>query len=87
MIFQVPSGFNFLQTVDMFIKCHKVFHIKYNPAFVKLMHFIDYFIFNDKENKEIDVTVAMRKISEKLAVSELNEIATNESEIAESLKA
>lgn len=59
----------------MLFKCHKIFHLQYNAAYVKLMHFIDYFIFGDKENSEIDLTITMRKISEKLNVSELNECA------------
>ncbi|XP_055309647.1 uncharacterized protein LOC129573285 [Sitodiplosis mosellana] len=73
----IPNGFNSLKVIDMLFKCHKVFHLQYNPAYVKLMHFIDYFVFDDKENAEIDVTVSMRKISEKLNVSELNERAIN----------
>lgn len=59
----------------MLFKVHKVFHLQYNPAYVKLMHFINYFLFDDKENAENDVTIVMRKIAEKLNVSELNERA------------
>lgn len=67
-VLQVPSDFNFLKAFDMFFKCHKVFHIEYSPSFVRLMHFIDYFIFETKNNKEIDLTITMRKIAEKLHV-------------------
>lgn len=68
MKLQVPSDFGFLQTFDMFFKCHKVFNLKYNPSIAKLMHFIDHFMFGAKENEE-DVTVTMKKVAEKLNIS------------------
>lgn len=68
---QVPIDFNFLKTFDMFIKCHKVFHLDYCPAFNKMMYFIDYFLFENKNDNEAYITVTMRKLAEKLNVSDL----------------
>lgn len=34
------------------------------------MHFIDYYLLEDKENKEIDLTVNMKKVSEKLNIAD-----------------
>lgn len=67
--FQMPIDFDFKKTFDMFLKVHKVFHLNFCPAFVKLMQFIDYFVF---ENKCDDQTTAtMRKLAEKLNLSNL----------------
>lgn len=59
----------------MLFKCHKVFHLDYNPAFVKMMHFIDYYVFENTEDDEIDITTTMREIATKMNTSELNEPA------------
>lgn len=53
----------------MFFKCHKVFNIEYQPSIIKLLHFIDYYLFEEKENDYIKITVAMKRISEKLKIS------------------
>lgn len=55
----------------MFLKCHKVFNLQYHPGIVKFMHFIDYYLFEDKENTEIDITVTMQKTADKLNVFDL----------------
>lgn len=73
----VPTDFNFVKTFDLFFKCHKIFHLQYNSAFVKLMHFVDYFLFEDKSNIENDITVTMRKIAEKLNISDSSECVSN----------
>lgn len=68
----VPNDFDFVKTFDMFFKCHKIFHLQYDIAFGKLMHFINYYLYDDVENPENDITVTMKKVAEKLNVSDLN---------------
>lgn len=74
---QIPCGFDFLKTFDMFFKCHKVFNVAYHSGIVKLMHFIDYYLYEDKENAEIDITVTMQKVSEKLNICDLSNDSDN----------
>lgn len=40
-----------------------------------MMHFIDYYVFENKGNSELDITAMMRKIAEKISISELNQRA------------
>lgn len=75
---KVPGSFDSLMTIDMFFKCHKVFNIQYAPGTVKLMHFIDQFIFGG-ESKEIEITQTMKKNALKLNIpSAFREEANNE---------
>lgn len=41
------------------------------------MHFIDYYLYEDKENAEIDITVTMQKVSEKLNICDLSNDSDN----------
>lgn len=73
----MPIDFDFLKTFDMFIKCHKVFHLDYCPAFNKMMYFIDYFFFDNKSDNEKYITVSMKKLADKLNLSDLLSNKTN----------
>lgn len=61
---QVPIEFDFLRTMDLFMKIHRVFHVYYNPALKNMFNFIEFFIFNQKLG--ITPTTTMHKIAKKL---------------------
>lgn len=65
-MFQVPDKFSFLETFDMFLKCHRVFHIHYLPEIRRLMDFIDYYLFENTQDEFIEVNIKMTKAATKL---------------------
>lgn len=58
-IFQVPVEFTFVDTLDMFMKCHHVFNVNFNPALKNTLSFIDFYCY---ANKAVKVTSQMIKV-------------------------
>lgn len=60
----IPLDLNstFLDTMDTFYKVHKILNLQFHPNLKILMHFIEYFIFNNEE-KYIKVTPKMQEVS------------------------
>lgn len=65
-VFQVPDKFDFLATFDLFLKCHRVFHIHYIPEVLRLMDFIDYYLFGNTQDEFIEVNIKMTKVAVKM---------------------
>lgn len=45
--------FSFIETVDLFIKIHKVFQLTYDPKIRTLMYFFEYFVYGIEEAKKM----------------------------------
>lgn len=64
IIFQLPANWTFLDVMDTFFKVHKVLDLAYHPHLKLMMHFIEYFIYNNKA-KNIKVSVKMQDVAHK----------------------
>lgn len=63
--FKVPMSFNFIQTVDMYYKIHKVFNLEFNSKIQAVMALIDHFIFKFPQGA-YSITPTIRTASIKL---------------------
>lgn len=45
--------YSFIEAVDLFIKIHKVFQLKYDPKIRNIMYFFEYFVYGIQEAKKL----------------------------------
>lgn len=57
---QIPTEYTFLQTLDLLIKVHAVFHVNYNPSHRTIMNFMDIVFYG---NKNVQLTAKMTSVS------------------------
>lgn len=62
-IFQIPPAFNFAQTMDFFVKLHRVFDVNYNPVLKNALNLLDKIVYG---NDTIQMTAKMIEVTGKL---------------------
>lgn len=61
-IFQVPQHYDFIQTLDLFFKVHKVFGMNFEPNLVPAFNFIQYFIYELNTDRSMKPTNKMTDV-------------------------
>lgn len=65
LLFKVPKGFDFIQTVDLSCKIHHVFLLNFHSDLRQVMNFLEYFVFGFRDFKVI-LSSRMEELNSKL---------------------
>lgn len=65
LLLKVPKGFDFIQTVDLFCKIHRVFLLNFHSDLRQVMNFLEYFVFGFRDFKVI-LSSRMEELNSKL---------------------
>lgn len=60
--FKVPEEFNFIETIDLFFKIHKIFNLKFHSNIKQLMTFLEKFVYEISVDENL-ITGMMRALA------------------------
>lgn len=66
----MPMGYTFIQTIDMFIKVHKVFNLEFSKEIFKAMQFFEVVAYDIQDSKRF-MTNRMEEVA-KLLLDEID---------------
>lgn len=65
LFYKVNGNADIISTVDLFYKIHKVFNIAYDKHIKQMMLFLEYFIYQVKENEK-QLSLNTRRVGERI---------------------